>query len=222
MMQSDAQAPARGSLCEKRHNRTSPRALPLGARIGLAAALTLALLGCERKSVPTRPAPVMPEVKSTTPEEVATSALLLLRTELRAIANKDAATTAKCRELCAGLIAKSALARELKLYAPILGENPGIGLADNWAAAIAAYSEGLDLEKLSVPEFSETDKSIGVYVPVTGPAGRADLRIDCVRDGDKWLIGSIAFEGTQTIKIPVGSVAATRTPAAATSAPARP
>jgi hypothetical protein len=220
MIQTEPRAQVGGHLHTAATDRTNTRALALGARISVMIALALTLAGCERpRPVPTRPAPAMPEVKSTTPEEVATSALLLIRTELRAVAQKDAATAAKCRELCAGLVAKNALAKELKLYAPILGDTPIVGLAENWSAALAEYAEAFDFEKLSVPEFDEKDKMIGVYVPATTAEGRTDLRIDCVRDGANWLIGSMAFEGTATIKIPIGSITATRPAPASAASP---
>lgn len=194
-------------------------ALALGAVLSAA----LVLLGCDRKPVPERPAPVIPEVKSSTPEEAAKSVLLLLQAELRAVARKDQATAEKCRELCAGLVARQALSRELKSLMPLLGEKPVVGLVTNWAAAIAAYSDDFDFEQMSVPEFTDAEKTVGVYMPATGRAGRADLRIECVRDGSNWLVGNIAFEGVRTIRIPVSAATISRTanPPAA-SAPARP
>jgi predicted small lipoprotein YifL len=162
----------------------------------LVATVALTLAGCEKPAPTVLPPPdAVPEVNLDTPEDAARSALTLLRSELRAIAqqNEQAADDclAKLRTLVAVQTIDQRLAR-LPQFKVVVGGDVIEGYLENWAAAVAYYTEGLHLEQMRRGAQSSTRAA--VVVPASGPEDQALIQITCIREDDGlWRVSRMDF-----------------------------
>jgi hypothetical protein len=121
-----------------------------------------------------------------TPEDAARALLQLLHGHLQAIAHGDRKLADRYRDR----VARDVAARDdiLARYRSVAGrfaqeESRALaGLIENWAAIIAYYADGLELDRMKRGAASLEAGRAVVDVPARGPEDRAVIRVACLRD----------------------------------------
>lgn len=142
------------------------------------------------------PAPLMPQVQTDTPEQAARSALLLMQNELRAVAARDANLTAKIHEAMLGIVARRDAEKALKNVSgakSLLGADVVSGMVELWTAALAHYSEGIDILSLSQAQ-GPTAGEVAVYANSVAGKETAFLRLDCLKEENRWVIRNFSID----------------------------
>lgn len=163
----------------------------------LSFAVLLVFGGCAKPGAgKSLPAPRMPQVQTDTPEQAARSALQLMQNELRAVAAHDSQLTTRIHEALLELVARREAEKALKNVSgakSLLGEDVVSGMVELWTAALAHYSEGIDFESVTQTQ-GATATEVAVYASAVAGKETAYLRVDCLKDANRWLIRNFTID----------------------------
>jgi hypothetical protein len=195
----------------------------------------LVLTGCRRQPLAT-PATqagttgVTASLRS--PEDAARSLMELLRAQLAAVAGRDRAAAARYRDQ----VAQEIVARDdvMARYNTLTGRTARTEdevlhrLVESWAAAIAYYADGLDLQHMRLSAVAGQSGKAVVEIPAHGPNDEALLNVACLRGADeRWRVVGVEFalpEAPHATTLPAQAAPASRevTQPASASAPTVP
>lgn len=185
--------------------------------------------GCAKPGpAKTLPPPVLPSVQTDNPESTARSALMLMQNELRAIAARDSKEASRIHKALLGIVARRDAEKALKNVSgakSLLGDDVVSGMVELWTAAIAHYSEGIDFSTLAGTQGLKTNE-VSVYVTAKSKNDSAFLRVDCVKEDNRWFIGNFAIDpagpprGGAVVQIPISASAPSKIMSPPSSQPA--
>lgn len=168
---------------------------------------TLCLPGCTKSTLAQTAPPPEAAVVTTTPVDATRSLIHFLKLNLEAAANKDRPAARAARDQAAWHLADHEAATQRYRTAKRAFDEARV-MADqveNWAALVAYYIDGLDLDAAAVLPTGVPDE-MDVAIPAHGQGDEATLRVQCRKllDGT-WRVMRLAFtnpiEYVQTIDL---------------------
>ena len=188
-----------------RASRLSLPRRPWGIALCLAAAsLTIASPACRQPDAdPASPpasqsAPAV-QVALATPEEAARSVLTCLHAQWAARQRDDRAAAELYREQLRAMAADNVILARHRGIVRRPSQTPDVldTFVQGWGPIIGFYADGLQLDRIQVPDLSAEQDQVFVRVPAASRRGEAIIRLECFRGPDRrWRVARIDFEPT--------------------------